>query len=534
MSTRARNLTILAGLSAFVLASCGKVEPPGTNAGKAVTVHAGKPISAEDGVVLFAFDDYSIPSTRGLKIQMLQPEKYSGNPIISRGLAGEPDEDRAQGVSVVREENRWRLWYQAQAGKTTHVAYAESEDGVSWRKPQLGLTEFNGSRDNNLLRTEAGVEVRSVLLNPGGPAEHRYVMAAADRSWWQDWKIDVPSMTRIEVSSDGLDWQSLRDKPGIVAQQHKVMTLYRFDGNFHLGGYQIYPLVSLPLQPPDLGKDFWAPRTFSVWRSPDLQHWPLENTKAFYKPLRSSSPYRAGWDREEVHVGAMVTTYPNVCLGVYGQWHHPIDEGALQYRGEDVSVDLGLIISNDGLHFRDPAPGFTFLSRDQELSWDRDFKNNRDQDNFLLWQGSMINAPEKTHIYYCASTPGGNVGGVRMNIGLATLPRDRFGYLSLINPSGPGQFLTCPLEVQGETRLLLNAQVPSGASLKIALTDEDGLAELAGYGREDGLQSLPSGLDTPVEWPTGPFLPQGAKFRIRGELEGKGAQVFALYLDTER
>ncbi len=103
MSTRARNLTILAGLSAFVLASCGKVEPPGTNAGKAVTVHAGKPISAEDGVVLFAFDDYSIPSTRGLKIQMLQPEKYSGNPIISRGLAGEPDEDRAQGVSVVRE-----------------------------------------------------------------------------------------------------------------------------------------------------------------------------------------------------------------------------------------------------------------------------------------------------------------------------------------------------------------------------------------------------------------------------------------------
>ena len=81
----------------------------------------------------------------------------------------------------------------------------------------------------------------------------------------------------------------------------------------------------------------------------------------------------------------MVTTYPNVCLGVYGQWHHPIGEGDPQYRGEDVSVDLGLIISNDGLHFRDPAPGFTFLRRDQELTWDRDFKNNKDQENLLLW-----------------------------------------------------------------------------------------------------------------------------------------------------
>ena len=119
-----------------------------------------------------------------------------------------------------------------------------------------------------------------------------------------------------------------------------------------------------------------------------------------------------------------------------------------------------------------------------------------------------------------------------MNIGLATLPRDRFGYLSLIDSSGPGQFLTCPLEVEGETRLYLNARVPSGASLRISLTDEDGLTELTGYGREDGLESLASGLEAPVEWPAGQFLPRGTKFRIRGELEGKGAQVFALYLDA--
>ena len=29
--------------------------------------------------------------------------------------------------------------------------YAESKDGVNWRKPKLGIVEYNGSRENNLV-----------------------------------------------------------------------------------------------------------------------------------------------------------------------------------------------------------------------------------------------------------------------------------------------------------------------------------------------------------------------------------------------
>ena len=79
-------------------------------------------------------------------------------------------------------------------------------------------------------------------------------------------------------------------------------------------------------------------------------------------------------------MGAYVTPYPNVCLGVCGQWHHPITDAPPErpdYRGEEVAVDLGFILSNDGVHFREPAPGFTFIGRDQELSWDRDWRDTR-------------------------------------------------------------------------------------------------------------------------------------------------------------
>ena len=35
------------------------------------------------------------------------------------------------------------------------VCYAVSRDGVEWKKPNLGLVEYNGSRDNNLVLSDA-------------------------------------------------------------------------------------------------------------------------------------------------------------------------------------------------------------------------------------------------------------------------------------------------------------------------------------------------------------------------------------------
>jgi hypothetical protein len=291
----------------------------------------------------------------------------------------------------------------------------------------------------------------------------------------------------------------------------------------------VTPLVRLPEQEEGLGDAFIAPRTFVVWRSPLIDRWPVERTIAFHKPMRSSSPYVQGWDREEVHVGAVVTSYGNVCLGVYGQWHHPVDAGKLEYRAEAVSVDLGLILSNDGIHFREPSPGTTLIRRDQELAWDRDHRGNTD-DTVMLWQGSIVNADDATHLYYGATTPGGNTAGGHMNIGLAALPLDRFGCLRLIPGNAAGQFVTCPLEVEGAAEARVNAEVPPGGTLRIALVDEDGLDELPGYRMADNGPGVRSGLDEPARWTTGSELPRRRRFRIRGTLTGAETKVFALYV----
>ncbi len=485
--------------------------------------------------VLFAFDDLSIEATRGVKLEMVRPDKHPGNPILERGKTGEPDAQRANSPSVIYDNGLWRMWYAATFGNwyKSLVGYAESDDGITWRKPELGLFEYRGSVRNNIIRAERGMSTVSVIYDKEAPPEYRYVMAGEDMSWWGGWTLDAPSTTRLDVSPDGFHWKPLQDAPGIVSQMNETHTIYKFKGNYHIGGHQVSPLLRLPMQEYPTGKvHMLGPRTFVVWRSPRIDRWPLENTKAFFKPMRSSSPYMKAWDGEQVHLGASVKTYRNVCLGVYGQWHHPPvfdEEGEPQYDGPAVCADLGLIISNDGLHFREPAPGFTFVARDQELRWDRDYRDNKDKDNILLVQGSMVNTDELTYIYYSAFTPGGNAGEVSSNIGLATLPRDRFGHLSLIEESTTGQFVSCPLSYEQDMKLYVNADIPAGSSLQVYLLDEHGLDVLQGYGAAEGGEVKESGLDVEVVWRKKAFLPTGQRFRIRCEIEGK-TRVFALYV----
>ena len=56
----------------------------------------------------------------------------------------------------------------------TYVAYAESEDGFFWRRPALGLVEYDGSTANNLLHNAEYFGLYSVFRDPSAPPEERY------------------------------------------------------------------------------------------------------------------------------------------------------------------------------------------------------------------------------------------------------------------------------------------------------------------------------------------------------------------------
>ena len=107
------------------------------------------------GTTVFAFDSVTIPHTQNLRLEMRSPTRHPSNPVLQRGKPGTPD---AMGVqfygSVIREEGRFRMWYVAFDDDTKNkvasarwrAAYAESDDGVKWNKPNLGLVEFAGNK----------------------------------------------------------------------------------------------------------------------------------------------------------------------------------------------------------------------------------------------------------------------------------------------------------------------------------------------------------------------------------------------------
>ena len=75
---------------------------------------------------------------------------------------------------VLQDGLHYRMWYRADEGTTGDstdenalVCYAESQDGIHWKKPDLGLVEtYNGGANNNIFhRREQGINP-SVILDP--------------------------------------------------------------------------------------------------------------------------------------------------------------------------------------------------------------------------------------------------------------------------------------------------------------------------------------------------------------------------------
>lgn len=80
--------------------------------------------------------------------------KYPNNPVIRQEKPWEA-EDKSSGPylygTVMWDRGKLRMWYHCWYDVGYLNPYAESLDGIHWRKPNLGIIEWNGSKENNLV-----------------------------------------------------------------------------------------------------------------------------------------------------------------------------------------------------------------------------------------------------------------------------------------------------------------------------------------------------------------------------------------------
>jgi hypothetical protein len=499
-----------------------------------------------DDKVLFAFDDQSIPWQHNLHLTLVQAEKHPGNPVLRRGPEGAPDHGHAVIYgTVIKDGAKFRMWYlgmfeaQLKSGNAPGwwrpMCYAESVDGIHWNKPELGLVEFNGNKKNNICLIEGAPfsltrvnDFLSVLHDPSDPDPARRFKAAYIAH--VPYGEIVGGMSKIgtqerrvcsvvcATSADGLSWKIVGDRPANAgAERFETSSLYHFGGFYYSTGQLISPWTWLP----DGSK---ANRVMLAYRSPDFATWSQAKAFAFARPGQLTKPPIAG---QQTHMGAGLWNRGNVLVGLYGMWQDaatPPPKGAAHLLG--VHIDLGLIVSNDGIKFREPVPDFKVIARGQPGEWD---------DIALLQGHAFANVGDRTMIWYSHWDTGAKLKS--MDIGLATLRRDGFGYLTPHVDTVIAHCVskTIPAEAEPPAVFINAAGVTTDAPITVELLDDrdQPLPDYAGAGAavvsEDTLHGA-------VIWPKfkSNRLPKNRPVALRVNFPAGGkARLYAIYLGTE-
>jgi hypothetical protein len=116
-------------------------------------------------------------------------------------------------VTILKDAGRYRMYYRGepQAGpdgnKGEVTCTAESADAVHWTKPNVGLFEVGGTRDNNVILSGAAPFSHNfspmIDTRPGVPDDQRYKALAG---------VHTSGLAAF-ASADGLHWRKLQEKP---------------------------------------------------------------------------------------------------------------------------------------------------------------------------------------------------------------------------------------------------------------------------------------------------------------------------------
>ena len=363
-------------------------------------------------------DDHVVGSTVNLKRVMQHAVRYKNNPVLPIDRPWEEYRITHPCVLYDAQAKKFRMYYTAyptraaasDAGGLT--CYAESDDGLAWRKPELDLHPYGDSKTSNILLGRGGeAGFMHVTRTPHDPK--RLFKAVFKRR--SDPAGRFKGGLFVASSVDGIHWTAPR-----VISTTKCDTMPSIVWYPPLGRYFVYTRAQAA-HPKIPGHHM---RITGILESTDFRRW---TEKRGVNLLTEDD----GWPYSQVH-DIQAHVYGDVILGLVGM-----------------------------LHLR---PGVKSGSNKGYLRWDVELATSRDgwrwqrvaQDGFF---GRSLAVKGDTFYLYHDDKAG-------------TLAADRLVAMQLVDPRREGILDTPPVRFEGR-ELLVNADVKAG-DLQVELIDEKG------------------------------------------------------------
>jgi hypothetical protein len=355
--------------------------------------------------------------------------------------------------------------------------YAESKDGFEWRKPELDVYRLDGHKTNIVLGDSAYGQVHSAgMVIDKHPATPDQRFRTIYSHMWES------TSHRIEAahSPDGIHWKMYsafprfgRSGPRLEdvlvpmyddeAQEFILHTRHFLQKRASMNPMNPRtPFNRLSFNPPHEPHSTFSFNQRRIWqsRSHDFIHWT--------EPI----PVAAADDEEdnldESFYGMPSFKVGNLYLGTAGVLHFV-----------DNTMDVQLMMSRDGLHWKRTNKRQSFLEPRGEGYWDAYMVSLPSApvefgDELLFFHGGT----NYHHDWWLVPTFGEmldhpearNPQGVRFGMGVASLRKDGFAGLQA-NALREGLVVTRPLTSEG-TQLYINARCARGGYVRVEVIDE--------------------------------------------------------------
>jgi len=425
-------------------------------------------------------------------------------------------------ICVMHVEGVYHLWYPTRGG----ICYARSKDGIGWERPNLGLAEYEGSRDNNIVvgRGAGGIDrvtsEGTVFYDPTAPKDQRFRYAVRLTQELKD--------TVVFSSPDGIHWRLTHKKvltytePGrrhhLDSQNvmfwddriSKYVAYFRrnlYEGGSQgrsiarseseqLGGFaeaQEAPVVLAPDS--GTGVDYYASAAIKYpWAQDAYYMFPHAY---FHFEFPGLAEFRDG---APLNAGPIDTQFAASRDGITWHYYDRRPFVPLGMKGESDSLSArifhGLVPSVDGREMY-----LYYRGSDQSHGWGRDERNNR------LLTAAGFAPTENTNF-----------------VSRLTLRRD--GFVSARAAYAGGEFTTPPLGFKGR-KLTLNINTSATGIARVACLDKAG-KPIPGFTLEDcDIIHTANEINRTVTWKGRSDLRSLADKTVRLHFAMRGTDLYA-------